>query len=263
MNSTYTSDIILEVSNLSLSFKLEYFKHDGVRDHFVNFLKNPIEKIFQKSDRFKVLDQISLTIRKGERVGIIGVNGAGKTTLCRCINEMIYPDNGTIIINGTKRAIFNSAIGILPELTGRENAQLLATILYPELTSSELDDVIAESIEFSELGHFIDTPFKNYSKGMQTRLCLSIISARSCDLLILDEVYDGADEFFRRKIVSRIHDLISSAGAVILVSHNPDQIISTCNRLVILNNAKIIFDGDVIQGMDVYRGQLVDRGNYL
>ncbi len=253
MNSTSTSDLILDIKNLSLSFKIEYFKHDGLRDHFISMLKNPIVKLLQKSDRLKVLDEISLQVRKGERLGIIGVNGAGKTTLCRCINEMIYPDYGSIKVNGTKRAIFNSAIGILPELTGRENAELLAAILYPELSTRELEEILADSIEFSELGHFIDTPYKNFSKGMQARLCLSLISAKGCDLLILDEVYDGADEFFRRKIVDRIHRLISSSGAVILVSHNPEQILSSCNRLVLLNNAKIEFDGAVEEGMSVYR----------
>lgn len=259
MNSTSTSSPILEINNLSLSFKIEYFKHDGLRDHFINILKNPIAKILEKSDKLKVLDQISLKVHRGERLGIIGVNGAGKTTLCRCINEMIYPDYGTVKVHGTKRAIFNSAIGILPELTGRENAELLAALLYPELSTSELREILNESIEFSELGNFIDTPYKNFSKGMQARLCLSLISAKECDLLILDEVYDGADEFFRRKIVERIHRLISNSGAVILVSHNPEQILSSCNRLVLLNNAKIEFDGAVEEGMSVYRNLMTDE----
>jgi ABC-2 type transport system ATP-binding protein len=253
MSFTSTSNLILDVHRLNLNFKLEYFKHDGLRDKFIKLITAPARTLLRKRDQFKVLDDVSFKISRGDRVGIIGVNGAGKTTLCRCIGKMIIPDSGTIQINGTCRAIFNASIAVLPELTGRENAMLLASILYPELTDRDLFEIVEESIVFSELGHFIDTPFKNFSKGMQARLCLSLVSSRGCDLLVLDEVYDGADEFFRRKISDRISKLIHNSGAVIIVSHSPDQILSSCNRLILLNNSRIEFDGKVEEGLATYR----------
>lgn len=250
---TSTSSLILDVRDITMNYRLEYFKQDGLRDKFIKALTSPVKTILKKQDQFKVLDDISFKIHRGERVGIIGANGAGKTTLCRIISKMIYPDSGNVVINGTCRAIFNATIAVLPELTGRENAYLLGSILYPEVSDRELREIVEESIQFSEVGHFIDTPFKNFSKGMQARLCLSLISSKGCDLLVLDEVYDGADEFFRRKIADRIARLIHNSGAVIIVSHSPDQILSSCNRVILVNNSRIEFDGKTDEGLSLYR----------
>jgi len=253
MNSTSTSKSIVEVKNLSLSYKMDYYKKfRGLRDSFTTFALNPIESLLQKKDLLTVLDNLTFDVRPGDRLGLIGVNGAGKTTLCRCISKMINPASGSITVRGRIRAIFNATVGVQPELTGRENCYLLGSILYPELNKDELEQTVLESLVFSELGHFLDIPFKNYSKGMQSRLCLSLLSARPSDLLILDEVSDGADEFFRKKMNERLIQLITNSGAVIIVSHNIEHIRSTCNRAIVLNGFKIAFDGPVEQAITFY-----------
>lgn len=253
MPSILSSDTVVEIKNLSLAFEMEVFHHDSLRDLFVRTLTNPLKALAGPQRTLKIFEDINLDIKKKERVGIIGVNGAGKTTLCRCISGMLRPDKGSVAVDGTIRAIYNPSIPILPELTGRENAELMAKILYPNLSPIELTEVVQESIDFSEIGRFVDTPFKNFSKGMQARLCLSLISSRPCDLLILDEVYDGADEFFRRKISQRTQDLIENSGAAIFVTHSPEQLEAVCNRAIVLNNARIEFDGSVNKAINYYR----------
>jgi ABC-type polysaccharide/polyol phosphate transport system ATPase subunit len=253
MNSISTSEPIVEVKNISLSYKMDYYRQSrGLRDSFISFAMNPIESLLHKKDLLTVLDNLTFNVQHGDRIGLIGVNGSGKTTLCRCISKMITPATGSIIVRGRIRAIFNATVGVQPELTGRENCHLLGSILYPELNNDELERTVLESLEFSELGHFVDIPFKNYSKGMQSRLCLSLLSARPSDLLILDEVSDGADEFFRKKMNKRLIQLISNSGAVIIVSHNIEHIRNTCNRAIVLNDFKIAFNGAVEQAITFY-----------
>ena len=229
-----TSEPILTVRQLNIQYEIEFHRSDSVRDFFVGMVSNPLRIMLGNKDVFHVVKDFDLTLQRGERLGIIGVNGVGKTSLCRAIAGMLHPTSGEVMIKGEVRAIFDTSVGIQPELTGRENAVLLSRFLFPRVPSQELQAVVEESLEFSELGKFIDTPFKSYSKGMQSRLCLSLITGRPTDLLILDEVFDGADYFFQQKISARTLEMIENSGAVILVSHTPSQLERACNRVIVL-----------------------------
>ncbi len=253
MNSTSQSNTVLAVKKLNLFFNVDYYRNSTVRDMFVKAISRPVSFLLDKKERKHVLKDIDLELKKGDRLGILGVNGTGKSTFCRCIAGLLEPDSGEIIREGLLRANFDSNVGIVPELTGRENAFLMSQFLYPELGKDERELLVNESLDFSELGDSLDIPFQKYSKGMQTRLSLSLISAKPCDLLILDEVFDGADIFFQEKVSVRVTDMIMKSGAVIFVSHQPNQIENICNRLLILNKSKVIYDGDVRKGMSIYR----------
>jgi ABC-type polysaccharide/polyol phosphate transport system ATPase subunit len=146
---------------------------------------------------------------------------------------------------------------MFPDLSGLENMQVLAEIFYDK-SKYDISSIVRESVEFSELGDSIYKPVKTYSKGMLLRLTLSLLSAKPTDILILDEVFDGADEFFRVKLSARIRNLINTSGAVIFVSHLEDQIKEICNRVIVLRNKNIIFDGDIGKAFQVYRGQSVE-----
>jgi ABC-type polysaccharide/polyol phosphate transport system ATPase subunit len=249
MSSISTSKI-LEVTDLHLVFKTHFYKNVGLRDLFVKTAKNPLQFLGRSADRFYLLQGLNFSINKGDRVGLIGINGTGKTSLCRCIAGIYNPSRGKIKINGEVRALFDTAIGFYPELTGRENAKLISELMYPgQNVTSELEEAFA----FSELGDFLDTPFKFYSNGMQARLCLSIASMRSADLLILDEVFEGADQFFREKISARIEKLIGGSGATLFVSHSFDQIHRVCNRVLLLNKGQIVFDGSPVDAEKEFR----------
>ena len=252
------SPVILEVNGLNIHYEMEFHRSDSLRELFVGILKGPLLAIFGNRDVLHIVKDFNLTLRKGERLGIIGINGAGKTSLCRAIAGMLYPASGEITVEGEVRAIFDANVGIQWELTGRENAMLLSRFFFPWATRAQLREIVDEALEFSELGVFVDVPFKNYSRGMQARLGLSLVTSRPTDLLILDEVFDGADHFFQEKVSARTLNMIEHSGAVILVSHNPQQLELACNRAIVLDRQGILFDGDVQQAIEYY--QLWGRG---
>lgn len=250
LRSTTDSEVLLTAKNLKIHFELQHFKHRGVRDVFISAISNPIDYLLRQPEFLYVIDDVSFKVSKGTRLGIIGTNGSGKTTLCRAIAGMIKPHFGEIITSKEVRAIFDTGTGVLPELTGRENAYLLARLFYPKI--KDLKPIVEEAIEFSELGHFIDVPFMQYSKGMQSRLLLSLISAVPTEVLILDEVLDGADVFFQQKLALRMQNFIRNAGATIFVSHSLEQIRQVCNEVLVLHKGKVHFMGEVEQGWQEY-----------
>lgn len=250
MNSIADSESLLKVKDLRVHFELDHYQESGLRDLFVNAVTHPVEFLFKPKEIFYVLDGINLEIKKGMRIGILGVNGTGKTTLCRCIAGMMKAQQGEIESNAEIRAIFDTGTGIMPELTGRENAHLLARLFFPDVP--DVTPLVNEAIEFSELGHFIDVPFKKYSKGMQSRLMLSLVSSKSTDILILDEVFDGADVFFQKKLAERMKSFIKNSGATVFVSHSPEQVRQVCNQVLVLHQGKVLFFGEVEEGIERY-----------
>jgi ABC-type polysaccharide/polyol phosphate transport system ATPase subunit len=247
-----SNEKILDIKGLNLTYDVNYFKTSSVRDLFIKTFKSPFH--FLDADHsFHALKNVDLEINKGDVLGIIGKNGSGKTSLCRVISGMLPPHSGLVDLNGTVRSIFNTSVGIIPELTGRENAILLGSLIYPEIDDEKLMSVVEDAIDFSELGHFIDTPFLHYSKGMQARLSLSVISTLPADLLILDEVYDGADKAFKEKISLRVDQMIKDSGAVLFVGHDLEQIQKICNKLAVLKDGKILYFGENIpKGIYIY-----------
>jgi ABC-type polysaccharide/polyol phosphate transport system ATPase subunit len=260
MNSTTTfndKEVVVELEKLNMLFRIDYHPSNSFRDQFTKLLSHPYNFFFQEKERLHVIKDLDLKIYKGDRLGILGVNGAGKSSLCRCISGMYTPYSGKLKVNGNVRAIFSTGIGVLPELTGRENARLIARLLYePEI---DIDKVVEDALEFSELNNFVDTPFKYYSKGMQARLFLSVVSARPSDILILDEVFEGADAYFSQKIAKRLMDMMEQSKAVIFVSHTEEHLRQACNKLIVLNNNILDYEGDVEGGLAHYRNIIANQ----
>jgi len=244
------SDLIARATNLNLVFKTSLHRPWTWREAFVRSMREPLEVALGAGEDLHTLKDINLELKRGDRVGLIGVNGVGKTSLCRCMAGFYRPTSGKVERSGTLRALFEVAVGVQQELTGRENAWLLAQLMFPG--EGRLRETVEEALEFSELGRFVDVPFRLYSKGMQARLGLSLAALRPADLLILDEVFDGADVFFREKISKRMADLMRESGAVIFVSHSPDQVRQFCNRVFILNNGHLSFAGPVEEGLEAF-----------
>ncbi len=259
MNFTSTSDTILKVSNLSISYNFSRYRSKGLRDMFVDIFSNPIEFFFNRAQKIDILRNINLELKRGDRVGLIGINGAGKTSLCRTISGM-YGAKKEVIINGTLRSIFDTASVIQPELSGRENAWIITNIIYSYLPKKERYDIVEEALIFSELNDYVEAAFKHYSKGMKVRLFLSIVSSKPCDLLILDEVFNGADIFFNEKISERIKNVISNSGAVIFISHSEEIIKEVCNKAIVLGARKILFEGAVDDALEFYKE---NYGNHI
>jgi ABC-type polysaccharide/polyol phosphate transport system ATPase subunit len=149
------------------------------------------------------------------------------------------------------RSVFSTSVGVQAELSGRENAHLLSEFMFPERRDKR--QLVEEALEFSGLGHHVDSPFRLYSNGMQARLFLSLISAAPCDILILGEVFDGADHVFAEKISARMRDTIQRSGLVLFVSHSEEQVRRLCNRLLLIEAGRLVFDGGVEEGLRRYR----------
>lgn len=249
MPSTSTSKLLLEAQGLSMDFPMNLYTQGGLRDTFIEIIQGPFDYFTRGQDILPVIRDLSLQVYEGDRLGILGTNGAGKTTLCRILCGMITPTQGSVNTFGNIEAVFDTANGIMPELTGRENAYLLMELFHNHSVDKK---TIEEALSFSELEVFLDAPFKTYSKGMQTRLMLSLISSTFSDVLILDEVFDGADIFFKEKISTRMREKINRSGAVVFVSHGPDQIKELCNRVIVMDKGAIVYDGNTDDGLAHY-----------
>jgi ABC-type polysaccharide/polyol phosphate transport system ATPase subunit len=244
---SHSSDIV-RVDRMNLVFHVDVHRSWTWRDAITRMTRDPAAFLALEKDRLHVAKDLTFTIKRGETVGLMGVNGVGKTSLCRCIAGMYRPNSGSVLVKGRVRAIFSTAIGIQPELTGQENARLLAQLMFPE--EKNLDELVKEALDFSDLGKFVDVPYRLYSNGMQARLCLSLISSRPSDFLILDEVFDGADNKFKEKVSVRVLKMVKQSGACMFVSHSPDQVRRICTRLIVLHHSVIAYDGPVEEGLE-------------
>lgn len=245
-----TMNRMISVSNVSLICDEKYYFHGSLKNTFIKLVRNPFSFVEQKSEKLTVLDKISIDILEGERVAILGRNGSGKSSLCRCISGIYKPTSGTIFSAGKITAVFDTAAAVQPELTGRENAEILACLLF---RGENFQDPIAEALDFSELGSHLDRPIKNYSVGMLTRLVLSIVSMKPSEILILDEVFIGADLNFQRKMKERMLKNILRSRCTLFVSHDLDAVEECCNRAIIMKAGSIVFSGDVDLAVKLFR----------
>lgn len=252
ISSFKKEDIVLSIKNFSVIYKVPYYQSRTLRDLFIGFFTSPIEYLLKDDDKIIVINNLSIDLRRGERLGILGNNGSGKSSLCRYISGL-HGNTPEIKVNGRIKAIFDTEAVIMPELSGRENLEVLVHLFYPECCKSEREMILDDIESFCDLGKFLDSPFKLYSKGMRARLFLSLISARPTDLLILDEVFNGADHFFSEKITKRVKGLIESSGAVIFVSHSFEIVKEVCNRVIVLKDRQIVFDGPPEEGIEFYK----------
>ena len=217
--------------------------------------ENPNLKIGQKehdkNERFLALDDVSLEIKKGERIGIIGHNGAGKSTLLKLICRVTAPTKGNIYINGRITSMLEVGTGFHNELTGKENIFLNGAIL--GMSKEEVAAKYDEIVEFSEVGQFIDTPIKRYSSGMKVKLGFSVASHLDSEIMIMDEVLAVGDMAFQNKCLAQMRKVAEEEGRTILyVSHNMSTIRNLCERCIVLEHGKIVFDGDVEKAISIY-----------
>lgn len=208
-------------------------------------------KTYEKNETFMALDGIDLTVYKGERLGIIGHNGAGKSTLLKLLSRVTGPTEGEICLDGRISSMLEVGTGFNPELTGRENVYLNGAIL--GMTKAEIDGKIEKIIDFSEVRQFIDTPVKRYSSGMYVKLAFAVASHLDSEILIMDEVLAVGDMAFQKKCLDKMSQVSQDEGRTILyVSHNMNTIRQLCDRCIVMDKGKIIFNGDVEEAIGIY-----------
>jgi ABC-type polysaccharide/polyol phosphate transport system ATPase subunit len=196
------------------------------------------------------LDNISLAIGHGERVGVVGHNGSGKTTLLRLIIGHTRPTGGRVLVDGTVQALMQTGYGFYDDLTGQENIR--HALVYNGLPAQAMAEAEADIVEFVELGEFIHHPLKTYSLGMRARLEFAVATTIQPDILVIDEVLGAGDGYFVSKCVQRMHRLVSNT-TLLLVSHSLDQIREYCERVVWLDGGRLREDGPAVEVLDRYR----------
>jgi lipopolysaccharide transport system ATP-binding protein len=197
------------------------------------------------------LKNVSLEIRAGERVGLLGHNGAGKSTFLKMVAGLYPISRGTRIVEGTVRSLFDLSLGFEPDATGRENVLYRGLLL--GLTPKFMREIEEEVVEFAGLGEFIDYPIRTYSAGMQVRLAFAISTAVGGDVLLLDEVIGAGDANFMAKAKRRILDLVEKSEILVLASHDLASVRSICQRGVVLHHGHLVFDGPVGEAIDAYK----------
>ncbi|MBQ4600632.1 MAG: ATP-binding cassette domain-containing protein [Oscillospiraceae bacterium] len=201
--------------------------------------------------RFWALCGIDLQVNKGEALGIIGANGAGKSTLLKILSRITAPTEGSVDIYGRIASMLEVGTGFSPEMTGRENIYMNGAIL--GMTKAEIDAKMEQIIEFSECREFIDTPVKRYSSGMYVKLAFSVAAHLDAEIMIMDEVLAVGDMAFQKKCLDKMRAAAQQQGRTVLyVSHNMSTIRQLCRRCIVLDQGRIVFDGDTEEAIGRY-----------
>ncbi len=213
----------------------------GRRDHGLSTTGLPSSLPPLRPSEFWALNDVNLTIRRGECVGILGHNGAGKSTLFSILSGIYGPSRGQVRVRGRLQALIALGAGFHPALTGRENIYINAAIL--GLTKRQIDERFDQIVAFSELEQFLDAPIKNYSSGMMVRLGFSVAAHLDPDILLIDEVLAVGDISFQRKCLSFLQSLQQKGASIVLVSHNTASIESVCSRVIWMDHGRVVQDG--------------------
>jgi ABC-type polysaccharide/polyol phosphate transport system ATPase subunit len=239
-----TSEIpAIELQGVSKSFRLYRDINYSLKERIINFRKRGY-------DLFWALRDIDLNIKKGETISIIGPNGSGKSTLLRIMTRIMSPNKGTIITHGSIAALLELGAGFHPDLTGRENIYLNASVL--GFKRRMIEGIIDDIIDFSELGPFIENQVKNYSSGMYVRLGFSIAINLNPDILLIDEVLAVGDEAFQFKCLNRIARMQQEGKTIVLVTHNASIAESISDRVLWLEKGDMKMLGDPSEITDAY-----------
>ena len=228
----------LIVDDVSMKFNLSREKVDSLKDYIFKTIKREIQY-----NEFWALKNVSCSVEKGDRVGILGLNGAGKSTLLKVISGVFKPTEGHVDKHGKMVPLLELGAGFDPQYTGKENIYLYGAML--GYTKKFIDSKYDEIVEFSELQKFMDVPVKNYSSGMKSRLGFSIATVVEPKILILDEVLSVGDAKFRKKSEKKIMSMFDSGVTVLFVSHSLEQVQRLCNKAMILEKGKLIAYGDI------------------
>lgn len=225
---------------------------------------NNVSKSFKKLDNDNLsftLDKVSFQLNKGDILGIIGNNGSGKSVLLKLIAGILKPTDGNIILNGSLYAILDLGMGFHPDLTGRENINLIAAL--NNLDEEAANELFEKALEFSEIKNYIDKPLKNYSQGMYLRLAFSIYIHLNSDIIIIDEILSVGDYAFRKKSEKAIVELAKKGKTLIIVSHDNNQIINLCNKCILLEKGKIKLSGTPNNVLSFYLNKNATYNNDL
>ena len=239
------SKVAVKVDHVTMRFNLSKEKVDNLKEYAIKFIKGQLHY-----NEFQALKDVSFTVNKGDRLGILGLNGAGKSTILKVIAGVYKPSEGHVERHGKMAPMIELGAGFDPQYTGRENIFLYGSVL--GFSREFLEEKYDEILEFSELHEFIDVPLKNYSSGMKARLGFAIATIVEPEILILDEVLSVGDAKFRRKCEKKMQGMFDKGVTVLFVSHSIEQVKNLCNKAILLDHGRLIAQGDIEEVAAVY-----------
>jgi len=225
------------VDNISKKFRIPHEKKTTVFQNIVGLIKRQFDY-----EEFWALKDVSFEIKKGEAFGIIGRNGSGKSTLLKILAGVLYPDSGSVIMNGKVASFLELGVGFQAELTARENVYIYSSIL--GLRRKQVDRVYDDIFDFAELKKFENMKLKNFSSGMNLRLAFSTAISAVPDTLLIDEVFAVGDEAFQKKCRDKMNQFKAEGKTIVFVSHALDTVKGLCQRSMLLNEGRIVIMGD-------------------
>lgn len=246
LKSTMEQKAYIKLNDLSLDFR----HYNGVPPSFRARVQQVFTGDFKRTKQFRALDQISLTINSGDRLGIVGGNGSGKTTLLKCIAGIYSPLLGSVVVRGRVVPLLELGSGFSMGMSARKNIYLNGAIL--GMSHDEMKAMENDILNFAGISDFADQPVISLSSGMKSRLGFSIASFLNPEILLLDEVFATGDISFVEKARAKMEGMIDQSHIVVVVSHQEDVIRSTCNRVVVLHHGQVQFDGDPVDALSFY-----------
>ncbi len=263
------SDTVITVEGLSKRYIIdhEFGNGDGLRHALERAVRAPVRWLRSMNERkpaeeFWALRDVGMNVGRGEVVGIIGRNGAGKSTLLKILSRITEPTTGQVRIRGRVASLLEVGTGFHPDLTGRENIFLNGAIL--GMSRLEIRRKFDEIVAFAEIEKFLDTPVKRYSSGMYVRLAFSVAAHLEPEILVVDEVLAVGDSVFQRKCIDRMTEVSRTGRTVLFVTHNLAALRALCQRAIVLDSGRAVFDGSVEAGILCYQpstpvgGALID-----
>ncbi len=255
------SDLVIDVRNLGKMYRIgaTQERSDTLRDALTKGISGMFRRNLNPggTEDFWAIKDINFQVERGEALGIIGRNGAGKSTLLKLLSRITTPTEGEIRVKGRVGTLLEVGTGFHPELSGRENIYLNGAIL--GMTRQEINAKFDEIVAFSEIEKFIDTPVKRYSSGMYIRLAFSVAAHLEPDILLVDEVLAVGDVAFQRKCLGKMGDIAEGGRTVIFVSHNMAAVQSMCQRGIVLNAGKTVFDDRIEPAVQHYLTMVEDH----
>jgi ABC-2 type transport system ATP-binding protein len=241
----------LEIIDVTKRFKLYADKSQSLKERVIRIGRNP-------SKPFWALKGVSIDVREGETVGLLGHNGSGKSTLLKCVAGTLRPTSGTIRSRGRVAALLELGAGFHPDLTGRENVYLNGSIL--GITKTTVDKIFDDIVSFAELEPFIDNQVKHYSSGMYARLAFAVAVNVDPDILLVDEVLAVGDEAFQRKCLDRVRRFQKEGRTILLVTHAADLVRQICDRAAVLDHGELVTFGEPGEAVRTFRETLLRGG---
>jgi lipopolysaccharide transport system ATP-binding protein len=240
---------VIIVDNVSKRFRIPHEKKTTVFQNIVGLVKRQFSY-----EEFWALKDVSFEVNKGEALGIIGRNGSGKSTLLKILAKVLYPNSGSVSLNGKVASFLELGVGFQPELTARENVYIYSSIL--GLSRRQVDKVYDDIFEFAELKKFESMKLKNFSSGMYLRLAFSTAIHATPDTLLIDEVFAVGDESFKKKCRDKMNEFKAEGKTIVFVSHALDAVKELCRRSMLLNEGRIVTMGDTEKVINDYLAML-------